>query len=498
MLTRIALLAALGGSLSAQAIPDRPEKLTFKPLTFEVPKAKEARFKLKNGITAYLVPDPTGQPLVTVNVLIKGGSFLERPGKEGSASLMGSLLRSGGTEKTPADKLDEKLDFLAANLSTQLGETQGNASLNLLQKDAREGLSLLMEILTQPAFAQDRLDLAKKNARQQMERRNDDTTRIENQQKNLLLRGEGYYTNRDMTAASLEAITREDLKALHAKLLHPENLIVSVSGNFDRKAMQQLLNETLGTLKAGPQAQRSPKVPEGMFAAKPGLYVVHKDVNQGRVTMNLPGLRRQDADWAAVSVMNHILGGGGFTSRLVKKIRSDEGLAYSAGSYFTPGTFFKGDFTALFQSKTRSVAYGIRLALAELDRMRTELVSEEELKVAKGAIIDGFPAQFSNKAAVAAAFAANDYSGLPDEWMETLRARVQAVTREDVQRVAKKYLQLDRMAILVVGNDKELEEGDVKDHPGKLSEVGKALGVAFPVTRLPLRDPLTLRPLGGK
>lgn len=495
MLSRFALtlgvLASTVVPAAAQAIPDRPEKLTFKPMTFDVPKAKDARIKLKNGIIAYVLPDPTGQPLVTVSLLIKGGSYLEAPGKEGSASLMGSLLRSGGTTKTPADQLDEKLEFLAANLMSNLGDTQGMLNLNLLSKDAKEGLGLMVEVLTQPAFAQDRLDLAKKNLRQAMERRNDDSTTIERQQLGYLLRGEAYYTNHQPTGASLEAVTREDLQALHARLIHPENFILSVSGNFDRKAMEKLLNETFGALKPGAKAQKSAAIPAAPFAAKPGIYVVDKDVNQGRVSFSLPGLRRTDADYYAVTVMNDILGGGGFTSRLVKKIRSDEGLAYSAGSGFTPGLFFPGDFRAAFQSKSRSVAYGICLAMAEMEKMRTAPVSAEELAVAKGSLVDGFPANFSNKAAVVGTFATYDYAGLnTDQLLGEYRAKIQAVTAADVQRVAQKYLTLDKVAILVVGKASDVEEGDVKDHPGKLSEAAK-----LPLVKLPLRDPLTLKPL---
>lgn len=491
MLTRFALAALVGASfLSAQAIPDRPEKIAVKPITFQVPKVKDARIKLKNGITAYLVPDPAGQPLTSVTLLIKGGTYLDPEGKEGASSLFGTLLRTGGTTKTPADKLDEKLDFLAANLNASMSETSGSLSLNLLSKDLKEGLGMLMEVLTEPAFQQDRLDLAKKNVRQAMERRNDDTTTIERYQQGLILRGEKHYTNRFTTAASLDAITREDLKALHARLLTPANLAVAVSGNFDRKAVEKLLNETLGSLKAGKDAKASPKVPAPEHAIQPGIYVVEKDVNQGRVTLNLPGLRQVDPDWPAVQVMNSILGGGGFTARLVKKIRSDEGLAYSVGSYFTPGPFYPGTFTTLFQTKVATVAYGTRLALAELDRITREPVSEDELKVAKGAIIDGFPDTFGTKAIVAQVFLSMENTGLPETYYETLRDRIGAVTAADVQRVAQKYLKPEKAAILVVGGKAaDLEAGD-KDHPGKLSEVAK-----LPVVKLPLRDPLTMKPI---
>lgn len=492
MSIRTAFSLLLGAAvLSAQAIPDRPEKIAVKPISFQVPKAKDARTKLKNGITAYLVPDPAGQPLVNLSLLVRGGSYLDPAGKEGASALLGTLLRTGGTVRTPADKLDERIDFLAANLGASMGETSGSLSLNLLAKDLKEGLDLVMEILTEPAFQQDRLDLAKKNLRQAMERRNDDTTTIERYQQGLLLRGEKHYSNHFVTAASLDAITRDDLKALHARLLTPQNLAVSISGNFERKAVEKLLNETLGALKAGKDAKASPKVPAPEHTIVPGLYICEKDVNQGRVTLNLPGLRQIDPDWPAVTVMNHILGGGGFTSRMVKKIRSDEGLAYSVGSGFSPGPFYAGTFTALFQTKVPTVAYGIRLALAEMERIRREPVSAEELQVAKGAIIDGFPDTFGSKAIVAQVFLSMENTGLPETYYETIRERIAAVTVADVQRVAQKYLAPEKAAILVVGGKAaDLEAGDVKDHPGKLSEVAR-----LPVVKLPLRDPLTMKPL---
>jgi zinc protease len=474
---------------SAQAIPDRPEKVVIKPLAFQVPQAKEARIKLKNGITAYLVPDPTGQPMVTLSVLVRGGSYLEPKGKEGLAGLMATLLRTGGTQSLAADKLDERLDFLAANAGVSLAQDQATvtAYLNLLEKDSVEGIGILLDLLTQPAFAQDRLDLAKKNLRQQMERRNDETPSIEGYQMGFLLRGEDYYTNHLPTGASVEAITRTDLVALHARLLHPENLILSVAGRFDRKAMAALLDRTFGTLKAGPGALKSGPVPKPTHMLQPGIYVSGKDVNQGRVAMALPGLRRADPDWPSVEVMSFILGGD-FTSRLVMKIRTEEGLAYSVSSRFTPGMFFPGDFRASFQTKTRTVAYGVRLLLAELDKIRKDPVKDEELARAKGALIEGFPAQFANKAQVAGLFMREDYFGAPEDYWITYRDRIRAVTREDILRVAQKYLQPDKLVILAVGNPKDMEEGDVKDHPGKLSESAR-----LPVVPLPLRDPMTMQ-----
>ncbi|MFM8233733.1 MAG: M16 family metallopeptidase [Holophagaceae bacterium] len=478
-------------------IPSRPETLSFRPIDFKVPNIREARTKLSNGISCYLVPDQMGQPIININITLKGGGYLDPQGKEGLAQIMGGLLRTGGTSRLTPSQLDERLEFIAAQANASLGDTSGQISMSVLSKDVQEGVSILMDMLTQPRFDSDRFELVKKNTLQAMQRRNDDTTSIERQQLGFLLRGEDYYGNRNATKASIDSITLEDIRTAHAQLIHPSNMIVSVSGKFDKTEILTLLNDTLGKLTESSTARISPEVPEGNYIGKPGIFVVDKDVNQGRVTINLPGVAAISEDYPSVLVMNSILGGGGFTSRLVKKIRSDEGLAYSAGSTFTSSVYVNraGDFRALFQTKTRTVAYGTKLALAEIQKIRTELISAEELSVAKGSIIDGFPAQFANKSTIAGAFSSGEFSKRPDTWLETLRDRVNKVTREDVLRVAQKYLQLEKASILVVGNAKEMEEGDPKDHPGKLSEVGKFFGFNWSMVNLPLRDPMTMKPI---
>ena len=506
MLNRF-VLSLISASLVAQtttsvptkktSIPNRPEKLSFKPIDFKVPNVREARIKLANGLNCYLVPDATGQPIININITLKGGGYLDPQGKEGLAQIMGGLLRTGGTASFTPAQLDERLEFMAAQANGNLGDTSGQISISVLSKDIKEGMALLMEMLTQPRFAQDRFELSKKNSIQAMQRRNDDTTSIERQQLGFLLRGEDYYGNRNTTKASMDSITLEDVKSAHAQLIHPSNMIVSVSGKFDKPQMLSLLNDTIGKLTSTPTAKISPEVPTGAYIGKPGIFIVDKDVNQGRVTINLPGVAALSEDYPSVLVMNSILGGGGFTSRLVKKIRSDEGLAYSAGSTFTGSVYVDrtGDFRALFQTKTRTVAYGTKLALAEIQKIRTNLVSADELSVAKGSIIDGFPAQFANKSTIAGAFSSGEFAKRPDAWLETLRDRVNKVTREDILRVAQKYLQLEKASVLVVGNAKEMEEGDVKDHPGKLSEVGTSFGFNWAVTPLSLRDPMTMKPI---
>lgn len=488
---RALALSLLPALLAAQAIPDRPEKTAAPSLSFEAPRPKDAKVTLKNGIQTFLVADPTAQPLVSVNVLIRGGSYLDPKGKEGLTSAWGSQLRQGGTQTLGPDQLDARLDFLAAQLVSGSSDTSATIRLNLMEKDLKEGLSILQDLLTRPAFAPERLDLWRRNELRGLERMNDDPSSIEAYQSEILVNGPDYFSARWPTAEALKGLTREDLLAHHVRMIHPANLIVSVGGRFDRAAVLKQLNETLGSLKPTAQAQRNPPPPAPSHVAKPGIYVVPKAGPQGRVSFHLPGLKRNDPDWIPVQVMNFILGGD-FTSRLTYLIRTQEGLSYTVNSRFTPGAWFPGTFRSVFQTKARSVAYGTGLMLKELKRIQEAPVTEAELAMAKGALINGFPAGYGNSERVADLFANDAFRGFAEDYHARFRDQVKAVTAADIQRVARKYLPLEKLAILVVGDPEVMEAGDVKDHPGKLSEV-----TSLPVTRLPLWDPMTCSPMAA-
>lgn len=487
----LALTLSLGAAPAfAQAIPDRPEKLSFGPIRFDAPRAREYKARLKNGVTAFVVPaGKEGTPLVRLTVSWRGGGYLDPKGKEGLGALYGAQLAQGGTAKLEAAKLEDRLEALAATLSSSCADTSCSLALQVLDKDLAEGLDLFMQALTEPAFAQDRLDLAKRVARQRVGRRNDDVNSIAAYQLRYLLFGEGHFASAGETAASIDAITREDLLAFHARELHPGNLVVSASGRFDRKTMIDTLNRTVGVLEPGKDAQPSPKVPVPDFARKPGIYVADKDAPQAVVRWAFPGIRRTDPDWHAAFVTNQILGGPGFTSRLMKKIRSDEGLTYGVYSTLEPGPYWRGDVTGRMQTKNRSVAYALRLVLDEMRKLKDQPVTEEELSVIKDGIIEAFPSQWSNKQAIATRFADEAREGWPEDWWADYRRKIQAVTVADVLREAKKLFDTDKLLILAVGKASEMEPGD-PDHPGAMSAL-----LPLPLERLPLRDPQTLRPL---
>jgi len=488
----LALVVTMAGPgaalLPAQQIPDHPSKLTFKPIAFEPPRPADHRVVLKNGMVVFIAEDKT-LPLVNLGVTIRTGSYLEPAGQEGLAALTGSQIRRGGTKSLTAEELDERLDFLAANVGTGIGDTAGTASLNALADNLDESLRIFVEMLKEPRFQEDRLALAKEQALQEMKKRNDDPASIERIEWNALLYGEGHFSNRFTTAASLAAITRDDLVRFHRQYVHPANMVAAVSGSFDRAAMIAKLESAFAGWP-GPKPA-VPPVPAEIQTVQPGLYRIQKDVPQGRVTMGLPSVRRDSPDIYALEVMNEILGGSGFTSRITRTVRSNEGLAYSAGSGLRFGVWYPGSFRVVFQSKSRTVPYALSLVVDEIKRIRDQPVTAEELDTIQKSLIETFPSNFASKAQAMAIFASDEYTGRDPRYWSTYRDRIRAVTPADVQRVARTHLDPDKMVILLVGNQAEIDLGDEK-HPVSLAALANSR-----VTVLPLRDPLTMKRPGG-
>ncbi|MHC4413987.1 MAG: M16 family metallopeptidase [Planctomycetota bacterium] len=472
------------GPTAAADIPLHPDEIEFPPLVFEPPPAADYRHTLDNGVPVYLVPGHEF-PLVNVAFTFKGAGDLDPPDKVGLASAAAAMMRRGGTTNVSAENMDEELDFLAAIATTGGGRMRTTATLNSLRSNFDESFALFMDMVRNPGYQANRLSLYKQERLEEMKQRNDHPAQILTREWRFLLYGENHFEAALPTESSIESLTESDLRSMHRRVVHPGNLIVAVSGDFEPKGMLERLEKAFeGWAAAAPVSD--PPAPKARLS--PGVYHVEKDIPQGRISIGMRGIRRDDPDYFPMLLMNRILGGGGFTSRIVTRVRSDEGLAYSARSAMSPGVYYPGEFRASFQSKSRTVALGTKIILEEIERIRNEPVSDDELQTAKNALIERLPRAFESKTRMLNVFVDDELTRRPADYWQRYRDNVRAVTPKDIMRVAQTHLRPQEMAILLVGKWADVAPGDLEGR-AQMSEF-----FGGEVTHLPLRDPLTLKP----
>lgn len=485
VLTILALAAVLGSAsvVLAEKIVDHPDKLKFKELKYQPPKPDDYRHTLKCGATAY-VAENHEVPTFESTVFVRTGSMYEPVEKAGLADMTGYLMRNGGVQGMTAKELDERLAFLAGEISVNISESQGKATLFCLSKDIDEGLELLKKVLRTPVFDQEVLDRYRADVLSEMEQRNASTSAIESREWKFLMYGDHPCTIPYRRAeGSVNSITREDLIAFHKKYFFPKNFILAVSGDFKTNEILARLNNVLD---GWPDRELNlPTIPDQIPDPKPGIYMIKKeDVNQSRISVGHLGVKRDIPDEYALAVMNDILGGRSFTSRIKRRVRSDEGLAYNTGSSFESPVLYPGTFRAWFQTKHATGAFGTGLIVEEISRMRTEKCEEEVVENSKASFISKVVNPFSSKNTIVNTFAEDDYTGRPDDYWKNYTKNIEAVTPDDVLAVAQKYLHPDKLLFLVVGDPDAVQEGSDK-HDERFSDFGE-------ITILPLRDPMTL------
>jgi zinc protease len=431
--------------------PEPWTKIPIPPLPPFHPE-KPKRIELKNGMVILLEEDHE-LPFINGTINIRGGSRDVPAGKVGLIGLYGDAWRTSGTATQDGDKLDDLLEAKAAKVETG-GDIDSTAvSWSCLSSDEAQVFGIAVDLLEHPAFTNQKLQLSKQQAVAGIVRRNDDAQEIAGREAARLVFGATSPYARQPEIATVMSITVDDLKAWHAKTVYPNNMIVSVEGDFDSAAMEKELRAVFEGMARGPQWPK----PTGEFPGpKPGVYFINKpDVDQSDVWIVGLGTERSNPDYYALSVMNEIFSGG-FGSRLFQQVRTKLGLAYSVSggygaSYDHPGMFYT---TALTKSATTVQA--TQAMLDEIHMLKTSPFTDAELTSAKDQLLNSFIFRYDSKERVLTEATTLEFYGYPADFVEKYRTAIEAVTTADLERVAKKYIDPAKLAVLVVGNEAQL------------------------------------------
>ncbi len=419
----------------------------------EVPKVEQVT--LANGMRLFLLEDHE-LPLVNISVRIRTGSVYEPAEKIGLASITGEVMRTGGTADMTGDEMDEELEAIAASVETGIGLNSGSASMSVLKRDLDKGLSILADVLMNPAFREDKIQLAKMQAASSIARRNDSVGAVAGREFDKLIYGPNSVYARHEEYATIGGISRDDLVAFHRKYFGPDNAMLAVWGDFDTKQMIEKIEQAFEQWEK--IDLQLPKVPKVKYEFRKTVNVVRKDdVNQSNVYLGHIGGLRSDPDYFALIVMNRILGGG-FTGRLFKNVRSREGLAYSVFGAYSANYDYPGEFYVGCQTKSESTVYAIRAMLREVEKMTESEVTDEELALAKDSFLNSFVFNFDTKGEVVNRLMTYEYYGYPADFLLRIKENVDTVSKEDVLRVAQKHLQPGKVQILAVGRPQDFAE----------------------------------------
>jgi predicted Zn-dependent peptidase len=403
----------------------------------------------------YLVEDHT-LPKVEGYALIRTGARFEPAEKVGLADIVGEVMRTGGTASRKGEEIDRLLENVGASVETGVVPTAGTASLFTLKEHLPLTLEILADLLRTPAFPDDKIELAMVQQRTAIARRNDDVGGIAAREFTKLLYGAESPYARHPEYATLQDIARVDLVAFHRRYYHPSQVILGLWGDFDKAEAKRLVGQHFGSWPR--QVGEMPPAPEAEPGAAPGVYFIQKDdVNQTNIRLGHLGGRFDDPDFYALNVMSEILGGG-FTSRLVRRVRSDLGLAYAVGAAWGAQYDYNGPFFVRCDTKSETTVKATQEILNELRRITQEPVTPDELKVAKESILNSFVFNFDTTGEIVRRLMTYEYYGYPRDFLDKFKANIEKVTAEEVLSATRSRLHPDKLVILAVGRQQDFDQ----------------------------------------
>jgi zinc protease len=405
------------------------------------------RIQLTNGMVIFLEEDHE-LPLVRGIAQIRGGSRDEPANKLGLLQIYGQSWRTGGTKTKTGDQLDDYLEARAAKVETFGGTDSVTVTWDCLKQNLDDVFKVYLEILRNPEFRQDKIAIAKNQLNTAISRRNDSPGQIASREAAKLVYGPDSPYARVPEYATVAAISRDDLVDWHQHYVHPNNILVGVVGDFDSKVMEAKLRQAFESWPKGPGA---PKTQIAFHGPKPGVYFVQKDdVTASTIQMVDLGTMRDNPDYYAIEVFNQFFGGS-FSSRLFSNIRSKKGLAYAVGGGVGTDFDHPGLLRLSMTTKSGTTAAAIDAFNEELDALKSNPATPEELSKGKEAILNSFIFRFDSKDKVLREQMTYEFYGYPSDFLDRYRVGIEKVTQADVTRVAQNYIHKNQLAILVVG-----------------------------------------------
>jgi len=402
------------------------------------------------GIRAWLVEEPS-IPFVALELRFRGGASLDAEGKRGAINLMTALLEEGADEMD-AQAFAAARDAMAASFAFDVGDDSLSVSARFLTETRDEAVELLRAALVAPRFDADAIERVRAQVMSNIRSSAKDPNHIAGRTFDSLAFGaHPYGTGRDGTEDSVAALTRDDLVAAHGRVLARDRVYVSAVGDIDAETLGAVIDRLLADLP-----ETGAPMPERVTVAlEPGVTVVDYDSPQSVVVFGHAGIDRHDPDFFPAYVLNHVLGGGGFGSRLMDELREKRGLTYGVASYLVPMDL-AATYQGSFASANDKVAEGVALVRAEWERLAAGGVTEEELEAAKTYLTGAYPLRFDGNAPIARILVGMQMDGLPTSYVETRNAKVEAVTLEDVARVAARILRPEALHFVAVGRPEGL------------------------------------------
>ena len=451
MTRRTLLPAILFAALAAGQSVASYKTLKYPPLPqVKIPEPVEVT--LSNGMRVLMLEDHE-LPLIRGLALIHTGNLLDPSDKRGLSQVMADVLRSGGTKSKTGDQIDEELENIAGSVEAGMDETSANVSFSGLKETTDRVLAVFKDVLTNPEFRQDKLDLTLTQYRSAIARRNDDAGDIPGRELTRILYGKDTPYGWQPEYADLARIHREDLMAFYQRYYFPKNIRLAVYGDFTAAEMHDKLEKLFADWKV----EQPPAPPFPPLTAKPapGIYFAPKeDVTQTFFSIGELGGTLRDPDYPALQVATNILGEG-FSSRLVSRIRTELGYAYSIGAGWSANYNFPGTFRIAGSTKSMTTVETVQAIREEVDKLRTTEVTQKELDEAKEAVLNSFVFNFDSPSKTLNRVMRYEYFGYPKDFLFQYQKAIAAVTRADVLRVAKEHIHPEELAIVAVGNPKE-------------------------------------------